>query len=236
MLIPSAAYAGTEDHGKLHTITQFDVQQAQKKATKKFLPKLALPNVAALTAKLLRADRHVIQRQLAKSRQVLAFWERHKWMLAPRKEKCWEVPWQRSCTVARASYRLHSTLESTASRKLWYTLPETNDWRTAVRIAQRVFPGTEGWLLSCSKTEGGWGEFVMNREGSGVGGNMQMYPSTFWRMWGAGAYNGAIDYMRALGFAWPASAASWYSPLGQALASAWGVTHGRRGEWHGSGC
>lgn len=60
---------------------------------------------------------------------------------------------------------------------------------------------------------------------------MQMYPSTFWRMFVA-----ARADVESRGFHVPAEASSWYSPLGQALGSAWGLTHGRRGEWVGSGC
>ena len=83
----------------------------------------------------------------------------------------------------------------------------------------------------------------MNREGSGVGGNMQMYPSTFHTMMHGyylpahgRVYPGAWADLKARGFIVPASADSWYSPLGQALASAYGKLNGRGGEWHGSGC
>jgi hypothetical protein len=109
--------------------------------------------------------------------------------------------------------------------------PGNSAWRRAVKEAQRAYPGTESWLLSCSASEGGWGRWVPNSQGSGVGGWMQMYPSTFWRMWAT-----AKADVTSRGFKVPASAASWYSPLGQALASAWGLTNGRRGEWAGSGC
>lgn len=106
-----------------------------------------------------------------------------------------------------------------------------NAWLRAVEEVQRPYPGTKAWLLSCSDGEGGWGRWVPNSEGSGVGGWMQMFPSTFWRM-----FKAAYADVTARGFKVPVSAASWYSTLGQALGSAWGVTHGRRGEWAGSGC
>jgi hypothetical protein len=109
--------------------------------------------------------------------------------------------------------------------------PGNSAWRRAVQEAQRAYPGTDSWLLSCSASEGGWGRWVPNSQGSGVGGWMQMYPSTFWRMWAT-----AKADVTSRGFKVPASAASWYSPLGQALASAWGLTNGRRGEWAGHGC
>lgn len=111
------------------------------------------------------------------------------------------------------------------------TLEEFSTWREAVHEAQRAYPGTESWLLSCSADEGGWGRWVPNSDGFPPGGWLQFYESTFWRMYWA-----AKAHAEARGFRIPHSAASWYSPLGQALAGAWGVTHGRRHEWAGSGC
>lgn len=110
-------------------------------------------------------------------------------------------------------------------------LPETGDWLTAVRIVQRVYPDTAWWLTSCSASEGGHGGFVMNRQGSGAAGWMQFLSGTFWRM-----YPAAKADAEAKGFRVPASTAAIDSPLGQALAGAWGYVNGRRGEWFGSGC
>lgn len=110
-------------------------------------------------------------------------------------------------------------------------------WHKAVKETQRAYPGTEAWLMSCSASEGGWGRWVPNSQGSGVGGWMQMYPST-WRTMFYGWYGneGALSYLTRKGFIVPRSAHSWYSTLGQALASAHGKLNGRGGEWHGSGC
>lgn len=104
-------------------------------------------------------------------------------------------------------------------------------WFKAIEEAQKPYPDTEAWLKSCSDSEGGWGRWVPNSQGYPPGGWMQMHESTFWRMWGA-----AIADLKARGYTFAKTAHSWYSPLGQALASAWGYTHGRRGEWSGSGC
>lgn len=113
-----------------------------------------------------------------------------------------------------------------------YIVDEGNRaWHRAVREAQRPYPGTEPWLLSCSSSEGGHGRWVPNGDGSGAGGWLQFMSGTFWRMWSAAK----VDVVRR-GFRVPASASSWQSPLGQALAGAWGVTHGRSGEWYGGGC
>ena len=198
-------------------------------------PPIKLPSIAALTKFMSRADRPVLEKQQRRSQRVLRFWEgKGEWIRAPRHRKCWEVPWQRSCTIARHSFRLHNELHTTAKERLWLlsrTLPAPNDWRSAVRVVQRVYPGTEGWLLSCSASEGSHGRWVSNHQGSGAGGWLQFMESTFWRMYGA-----ALTEARAEGFIVPHSANSWYSPLGQALAGAWGVTNGRSSEWYGGGC
>ena len=104
-------------------------------------------------------------------------------------------------------------------------------WQKAVREVQKPYPGTEAWLMSCSASEGGWGRWVPNSQGSGVGGWLQFMPGTW-----AGFYRHAVDDVRERGFRVPRSSASWYSTLGQALAGAWGITHGQRHHWAGAGC
>lgn len=185
---------------------------------------------------LLRAERPSVQRQLAASRKVVAFFENpaRVWLRATRKEKCWEVPWQRTCTIARATHRLHLTLSLAAQQRLWRELPTPNDWVTSVRVIQRVFPGTESWLLSCSGAEGGHGRFVVygggayypgaehdkTFHGDMVGGPMQY-------MWGTfrGHYRHGLDSLRARGFevSLPASTdvRAWLSPTAQAIAAGW---------------
>ncbi len=109
--------------------------------------------------------------------------------------------------------------------------PGNRAWLRAVREAQGPFPGTSSWLRSCSASEGGWGRWVPNSQGSGVGGWLQMFPSTFWRM-----FTAAKADAERRGFRVPSSAASWYSPIGQALGGAWAIQNGRRHEWVGHGC
>lgn len=106
-----------------------------------------------------------------------------------------------------------------------------NAWQRAVEEVQRAYPGTEGWLWSCSASEGGHGRWVPNSQGSGVGGWLQFMPGTW-----SGFFRNALSDVTARGFRVPDAAASWYSPLGQALAGAWGITHGMRHHWAGSGC
>jgi hypothetical protein len=197
---------------------------------------LVLPNIQREVRKLQAADRTVAVKQAVASARVLRFWRNHRWILAPRHEKCWEVPWQRSCTIARASLRLHQALSARATYLVDHEIPLINDWRTAVHWVQRIYPGTESWMLYISDREGGWGPWVWygGRQWSGyhvgndflgadtVGGWMQFRYSTFAPYW-----RGAQKDLRARGFVipdipmppqgGPSEYAAWLSPLGQAL-------------------
>ena len=109
--------------------------------------------------------------QLHKSRSVVRFFtEGHSWMPAPNQERCRSVPWERTCWIARQKLSFHQGRLERLKQVMWRTLPETGDWRTSVRLSQRIYPGTESWLLYISDREGGWGPFVMNHQGSGAGG------------------------------------------------------------------
>jgi hypothetical protein len=112
-------------------------------------------------------------------------------------------------------------------------IPYTGDWVVATKLVQRVYPGTQWWLLSCSKTEGGWGPFVYNRQGSGAAGWMQFMPSTFY-----GNLDNALADFYKRGFTVARGrVASVYSPLGQAIVAGYMRYYGKdRGHWYGSGC
>lgn len=128
-----------------------------------------------------------------------------------------------------------TALERSCAKRLSFRLlPLTNDWQTAVKIAQRVYPGTASWMLQISDREGGWGEWVWygGRHWTGVhigndflgadtvGGWMQFRFSTFDPYW-----RRAREDVARRGFIIPAfpdrGGASvyqpWLDPLGQAL-------------------
>lgn len=127
-------------------------------------------------------------------------------------------------------------------------VPGNHAWHRAVREVQRVFPGTEGWLLSCSGAEGGHGRWVgysgvaystRLRDSDTVGGPLQMRFSTFTGMFRRGA-----EYARAKGYRIPTHlrdmTAAWRSALGQAIAGGWARYTGNdnehwRASW-GRGC
>jgi hypothetical protein len=106
------------------------------------------------------------------------------------------------------------------------TIPSTGDWLTAVHLVQRINPGTERWLLSCSSGEGGHGGFVMNHQGSGAGGWMQFLSSTFYSH-----YRAAFDDARARGFLIDRVHESWYDPIGQAVTASYMRSHGMSSHW-----
>ena len=104
------------------------------------------------------------------------------------------------------------------------TIPATNDWVTAVKLVQRIYPGTSGWLLYISHREGGWGGFVMNHQGSGCGGWMQYASSTYW----AYSYAAFADAKRR-GFIVDDSWNQWTHPMGQAITASYMRFTGRDG-------
>lgn len=143
-------------------------------------------------------------------------------------------PRYRAHALQRKSYATRTRAEMWIAEHVlsdFRVLAGARAWHQAVAEAQKPYPGTTAWLLSCSASEGGWGRWVPNSQGSGVGGWLQFHPSTF-----AGfSWRARVDAARR-GYIVPGSASSWYSPLGQALAGAWGITHGMRSHWAGSGC
>lgn len=139
--------------------------------------------------------------------------------------------WKGRARKAREAYVSWNEEQARRTLKDFRVVQGQNAWLRAIDEVQRAYPGTGAWLRSCSATEGGWGRWVPNSEGSGVGGWLQFMPGTF-----AGFFRHAHDDVTARGFVVPESAASWYSPLGQALAGAWGLTNGKSYHWFGSGC
>lgn len=210
------------------------------------LPKLVLPNVEARVAALAHVDRSLLPAQLKKSGQVIAFFKERRWVTAPAKKKCWDVPWQRQCTVARAQLRLHHALAEEAARRLDHELPLINDWRTAVRWVQRIYPGTESWMLYISDREGGWGPWVWygGRRWSGhhvgndflgadtVGGWMQFRYSTFAPYWRHAQADLArrgyvVPFIPMPPEGGPSKYAGWLSPLAQALTAGYMRYYGK---------
>lgn len=155
--------------------------------------------------------------QLKHSTDVLRFFDNHSWLVAPNKDKCTEVPWQKSCRIGRLLVKQHTAQQKKIKRIIFYTLPDTDNWTRAVRITQRVFPGTDEWLFRISGRECRAcytvpGAFVCNYEGSGACGPMQFMSGTFW-----GHVYEAKAAAEKKGFIIPNNVWDWRHPLGQAL-------------------
>lgn len=225
LLIPSAAHA-ERDHGVKFVVTEVKVKS--KQAGRPPITAL-LPDITALTKQAWKADMDVLRTQQHKSATVLAFFNgKGEWLRATRHEKCWEVPWQRSCTIARASHRLHTELLRISTRRLLYEIPVTSNWTRAMRYAQRPFPGTYGWLertsgrecRACYTTTA----FICNYQGSGACGPLQFMEGTFY-----GYADDARAWLASHGFIVDPSVWTWSSQLGQALVGAYMRYTGRDG-------
>ncbi len=122
-------------------------------------------------------------------------------------------PWKpHSVAFRRAQLNLWTNRLNACRNILARSIPNTNDWVTAVKIVQRAYPGTADWLLRISSREGGHGGFVMNHQGSGCGGWLQYMQSTYW----AYSYRAFADAKRR-GWRIDPRSNSWTNPLGQAL-------------------
>ena len=133
--------------------------------------------------------------------------------------------WQQKAHSARVA------LEKWRVAQERLTLRMHGNWPQDVREAQKAYPGTEAWLLSCSSSEGGWGRWFPNSQGSGAGGWLQFMSGTF----DSFARSARTDLLDR-GFRVDEKEWDWYSQLGQALAGAWGITHGMRHHWSGARC
>jgi len=165
-------------------------------------------------------------------------------------ERRWRSPAALHWLKHRWNVRWHKAKHFLAAHRL----PLTNDWQTAVRIVQRVWPGTSSWLLSCSSGEGGHGEWVWNGPvhgipyagtltppsgSSGAGGWMQFMRDTF-----TGKYAAAVSEARQRHWhlpilkdlpyvppGTPAIVRAWLSPLAQAFAAGWARFHHATSAW-----
>ena len=137
--------------------------------------------------------------------------------------------WQARARSAKRTLTRHLSLVSQLTLEDFAFAPGNHAWRRAVREVQRVFPGTESWLLSCSAAEGGHGRWVgysgvaystWLRDSDTVGGPLQFRFSTFTGMFRRGA-----EHARERGFRLPShlsdSTTAWRSALGQAIAGGW---------------
>lgn len=54
---------------------------------------------------------------MSHSRNVIGFFDNHHWMRAPQQPNCLQVPWTRTCQIARRIYRHHTNLLEELQRR-----------------------------------------------------------------------------------------------------------------------
>ena len=134
--------------------------------------------------------------------------------------------WRSRAFVARTAAEYYATLRTLRDFPF---RPGAHAWPKAVEEVQRVFPGTDGWLMSCSSAEGGHGRWVgyagvgystWLRDSDTVGGPLQFRYSTF-----KGMFRRGYEHLAQRGFRIPQElhnpTKAWRSALGQAIAGGW---------------
>lgn len=115
---------------------------------------------AATTAQAAPTSKTQLELRLHKSESVVRFFKNHIWLLATRSERCSDVPWTRSCKIARRVYAHHKARVEKLRRQL--------DPYLAERQAALAWWESSGAQCVKSK-EGGWG----SNTGNGYYGGFQ---------------------------------------------------------------
>lgn len=116
----------------------------------------------------------VIQRKITHSHHVIAFFQKHGWMRASHKSSCIQVPWRKTCKIARRTYKRHMV-----------RLPKLRELLVPVGEAEiraylyAVLPDDEANCLARiiePETGGTWSPTIWNGQGSGAYGLPQALP------------------------------------------------------------
>ncbi len=176
---------------------------------------VAALTITAALAVVTRTDAKPPTLQTRTAQVIVAAWNCQDKLPADRSPAY--SPWKpHTQKFRRAQLNLWTNRLNRCRAALARSIPNTQNWLTAVSLAQRAYPGTADWLLKISRREGGWGRFVMNSQGSGCGGWMQFMSSTYWA-YSHSAYN---DLARR-GWRIDPRSNSWTDPLGQAVTAAY---------------
>lgn len=111
---------------------------------------------AALT--LVGAAGAATDRQMDHSRDVIRFFDNHRWMRAPNQPNCAAVPWKRTCRVARSVYRRHVTRVRQAEH--WYQYA-WRDWLPrgwyGIGSCETGYGGDPNWRHNSGTYQGAFG-------------------------------------------------------------------------------
>lgn len=183
------------------------------------------------------------KQQVAHANHVLGFFNNHPRVLYNANTVSRKIAWHeiRKWRKLKREHRGQLVFAQRRLKKLTYVpLPTINDWLTAVAyVDHHYYPGSAGWLDSCSESEGGHGAWVWIGHASSPpygwdhtpGGWLQYWQSTFWS-----DYRNSVSHLTEEGLKVPPGSASYQSALGQALAGAWHSHYQGTGQWTGSGC
>lgn len=94
------------------------------------------------------------EQKLGKSNSVLRFFDNHSWLKAPNTKRCADVPWTRSCLIARERVRFHTRRIHAIE---WAEPPYP--FAQIARCEQRSLSGLHGvnWAAYSQSYEGAYG-------------------------------------------------------------------------------
>lgn len=148
-----------------------------------------------------QAELKNLRRQITQARRTTwACQDRLRLVLSVKRTKAGTDVWSLPTSVPYRIWVLDhwNHLAAECSKKVRArTIPNIQDWPMAVRWVQKIYPGTQDWMLAISDREGGWGRWVWYGGGTWrgshigndflgadtVGGWMQFRFSTFAPYW-----------------------------------------------------
>lgn len=145
---------------------------------------ISVTAIAATTAQAAPDSYEQLGLRLQKSESVIRFFKHpdHKWLLATRKEKCWQVPWQRSCRIARHVFQKHWERATSLRARLFPPVP-VGETQIRAWMEQRIGKTSADCLAAIINMENGsWDPTVDFGGGHGnvyeAYGLPQAYPGT----------------------------------------------------------
>lgn len=106
--------------------------------------------------------------KLDHSQDVLRFFDNRAWMRATRQEKCWEVPWSRTCSIARKAYAWHSRRVVRLNERLEYLEVRSLYSMSPSQAICHVFGGYCSQALRVASCESGWRTTAVNGQYLGM--------------------------------------------------------------------
>lgn len=129
---------------------------------------LALAGLAGVTGAQAVSESKQVASKLDHSQDVLRFFDTRAWMRATRQEKCWEVPWSRTCSIARKAYAWHSRRIVRLNERLEYLEVRSLYSMSPSQAICHVFGGYCSQALRVASCESGWRTTAVNGQYLGM--------------------------------------------------------------------